>query len=421
MGKQLVAENIHGGTAYFHVFNPRDEYKVRDVDAPEWEAELGAEWAHYTITATADDAGTGVKGDLPTGVDESLIWYWRLYLRAGGSPASTDQVIWEGYTVPAQYAANLTQINGVAQSATDLKDFADTGYDPSTHKVQGVVTTDTATTVTNPVTVGTNNDKTGYRLSATGVDDIWDEAQSGHTTAGTFGLYLDATVSSRLASAGYTTPPTVGAIADQVWDEATSGHTTSGTFGEQLKTDVDAILDDTGTAGVVVNTFTTPGKAELQQEATDALNAYDPPTRAEATSDANSILAYVDLIDDGTSGLAKIATDVAAILVDTGTTGVAVADKSGYSLSSSGLDAVLVEASISAGAGLTNDTGTQLTSINARQALALCAAALEGVLAGAAGTTITIKPAGKPSGNTRITATVDSDGNRTALTLKVPD
>lgn len=83
---------------------------------------------------------------------------------------------------------------------------------------------------------------------------------------------------------------------------------------------IDAILDDTGAAGVVVNTFTTAGKAELQQEATDALNAYDPPTRAEATSDANSILAYVDLIDDGTSGLAKIATDVAAILVDTGTT-----------------------------------------------------------------------------------------------------
>ena len=47
--------------------------------------------------------------------------------------------------------------------------------------------------------------------------------------------------------------------------------------------------------------------------------------------------------------------------------------------------------------------------------------AVEGVLAGAAGTTITIKPAAKPSGNTRITATVDSDGNRTALTLKVPD
>jgi hypothetical protein len=36
-------------------------------------------------------------------------------------------------------------------------------------------------------------------------------------------------------------------IADAVWDEATTGHTSSGTFGEQLKTDVDAILEDTGT------------------------------------------------------------------------------------------------------------------------------------------------------------------------------
>lgn len=37
------------------------------------------------------------------------------------------------------------------------------------------------------------------------------------------------------------------AIADAVWDEATSGHTTAGTFGEQCATDIDAILVDTGT------------------------------------------------------------------------------------------------------------------------------------------------------------------------------
>lgn len=40
-------------------------------------------------------------------------------------------------------------VAGTVQSATDLKDFADTGYDPSTHKVQGVVLADTATTLTN--------------------------------------------------------------------------------------------------------------------------------------------------------------------------------------------------------------------------------------------------------------------------------
>ncbi len=43
---------------------------------------------------------------------------------------------------------DLTKIGGVAQSATDLKDFADAGYDPGTNKVQGVVLVDTTTTNT---------------------------------------------------------------------------------------------------------------------------------------------------------------------------------------------------------------------------------------------------------------------------------
>ena len=49
---------------------------------------------------------------------------------------------------------------------------------------------------TDPVTVGTNNDKTGYSLAVT--------------------------------------PPTAAAVADAVWDEATSGHTTAGTYGGQI-------------------------------------------------------------------------------------------------------------------------------------------------------------------------------------------
>lgn len=54
----------------------------------------------------------------------------------------------------------------------------------------------------------TNNDKTGYRLSGTGVDDIWDEPMTDHNTSFTAGdelqqsftqilTYLDAAVSSR--------------------------------------------------------------------------------------------------------------------------------------------------------------------------------------------------------------------------------
>lgn len=46
---------------------------------------------------------------------------------------------------------------------------------------------------------------------------------------------------------GTTAFATAAAVADAVWDEATSGHTTAGTFGEQCATDIDAILVDTGT------------------------------------------------------------------------------------------------------------------------------------------------------------------------------
>ncbi len=95
--------------------------------------------------------------------------------------------------------------------------------------VQGNVTGSVAS-VTAGVTVSTNNDKTGYRLSATGIDDVWDEVQSGHTTSGTFGKYLDAQVSS--ISGG--SCPTASAIADQVWDETMSDHLVSGSTGNKL-------------------------------------------------------------------------------------------------------------------------------------------------------------------------------------------
>ena len=73
-------------------------------------------------------------------------------------------------------------------------------------------------------------------------DGVWDEAQSGHTTVGTFGYYLDAQVSA----AGGGTPPTAAQIADAVWDEVRSpDHVTEGTFGYY----VDAQVSSAGAGG----------------------------------------------------------------------------------------------------------------------------------------------------------------------------
>jgi len=156
---------------------------------------------------------------------------------------------------------DLTQIGGVAQSATDLKDFADTGYNPATHKVAGVLlcdqttlvdgvtlcdqttlvdgvtlcdqTTlvDTATAVTNDVGItqaaadkawGTAaralTDKAGFSLAAdqsavtigtintiaaAGIDGIWDEVIEG-TLTGRQTLRLNLAVLAGKSSGGGT-------------------------------------------------------------------------------------------------------------------------------------------------------------------------------------------------------------------------
>jgi len=60
----------------------------------------------------------------------------------GGVSSTSDIVI---QPISWTNESNMAQIAGDEQSVTDLKDFADTGYNPTTHKVAGVVLADTTT------------------------------------------------------------------------------------------------------------------------------------------------------------------------------------------------------------------------------------------------------------------------------------
>lgn len=142
-------------------------------------------------------------------------------------------------------------------------------------------------------TIDTNNDKTGYALSAAAIDAIWDELTAGHAVGGSYGKlltdYLDAAISSRSSHAaadiwsvgartitggtidtnndktGYTastvtdktgyslaadqsavTIGTVNALAaaaiDAIWDELTSGHVTVGSFAKLFTDQLDAAV-----------------------------------------------------------------------------------------------------------------------------------------------------------------------------------
>ena len=122
--------------------------------------------------------------------------------------------------------SDVTQIGGDAQSATDLKDFADAGYDPSTSKVLGVVLVDTLTTYTG------NTPQTGDSFARIGV------AGAGLTAVD------DATIAAIAAEAVKTAA--IKAKTDQF------------VFTTANKVDSTAVLDSTvGTQITAIETFAT--------------------------------------------------------------------------------------------------------------------------------------------------------------------
>ena len=188
-----------------------------------------------------------------------------------------------------------------------------------------------------------------------------------------------------LAEAPSGTGASAATIADAVWDEATLGHTTGGTFGAQCATDIDAILEDTGTtldgivddiktavvtnadgddiaddiiaikaetAAILLDTavigaagaglteaggtgdhlnaipWTSAWATEVERECTDALNAYDPPTKGEMDS-AHALLATVAKQDDISDNVDDIETAV-------GVAGAGLTDLGGMSTTMKG-------------------------------------------------------------------------------------
>lgn len=249
--------------------------------------------------------------------------------------------------------------------------------------------------------------------------------------------------------------PTAAQIADAVWDEATAGHTTAGTFGEQVKTDIDAILTDTGEigaagAGLTGVPWNSAWDAEVQSEVNDALVAlhldhllaadYDPASKpgaatalmnelvesdggvsrfttnaleqaptggsaptAAAVADAVWDEAQADHVAAGSFG--EMASEIASILADTNEL---------QTDDVPGLIAALNDPAASAIADAVLDEVVE-GSYTLRQLMRLFASALLGQLSGAATATNTFRDLA--NSKNRITATVDGDGNRTAVSL----
>lgn len=241
---------------------------------------------------------------------------------------------------------------------------------------------------------------------------------------------------------------------------------------------VKGYVDDIGAAGAGLSAipWNAAWDAEVQSEAQDAITASALATAANlATVDTvvdgiethvhatdghvqadygATEKAAIDLLDDA-NGLVNIHdtvdlvhTDVDAILLDTGTTldgRIPAAlvggrmDASVGAVAANAIDAAAIKdgaidaATFAAGAvdaaALAADAANEIadalldranaveTSITTRQAMRLILAALSGKLSGAGTTTVTIRNVGDTK--SRIIATVDVDGNRSAVTTDV--
>ena len=142
--------------------------------------------------------------------------------------------------------------------------------------------------------------------------------------AGNFETFFDngdSTTTNTVDDVGGGSVPTAAAIADAVWDEAQTDHTTGGSFGV-IATEIASILVDTGTTldgkldtidsnvdAILVDTN------ELQTDDVPGLIAALNDPTAAAIADAVWDEAQTDHTTAGSFGV--IATEIASILVDT--------------------------------------------------------------------------------------------------------
>ena len=188
---------------------------------------------------------------------------------------------------------NVTQIGGTAQSATDLKDFADTGYDPTTHKVQGVVLTDTCTTNTDMR--GTDNAYTGTPPTVTAIRQEMD-SNSTQLAALVTGVHVTS-IGEAVIDSNAVASDISNEITEGVWDVPRSGHTISGSFGEGVSSvqgnvtgnvagSVNSVTSDVNVAelgpGVIVSTSLDAGAITAIQNGLSTHSAADVVTAIEA-------------------------------------------------------------------------------------------------------------------------------------------
>ena len=228
------------------------------------------------------------------------------------------------------------------------------------------------------------SDVAGVGTLVSAVDTVVDAilVDTGTTLPATLAT-IDGIADAILVDTGTTLPaqvtalndPTVGAIADAVWGEQLSDHSGAGSAGKAVS---DAATDASSASS----------SASAASSGVSALN--DPTAATVATAVRSELATELARIDAATSSRS--------------------APGAAMTLTSGERDAI-------AAALLDLSNGVE-SSVTMRQALRLMAAGLAGQAAGLGTTNVTFAAANN-SGTNRITSTVDTDGNRSSVTLSL--
>lgn len=248
----LSEDSTSGQEHYYYAFDPpasetgADQYIFIIDDA---DADNGL---HLSETVSYQDLGTSdfdyssnnvTVGDFASGVidDDALGSISEL-------PVATD------YTSARAGYLDKLNVSGTLAHSDSASTYKATGF--STHSASDIwsVATRSLTILDEDSTtidldgsdVGglTTWSKTGYSLSASGIDAIWDETITGHSTADSFGKVFDDQIDGLRAygDSNWATGGSSTLTAQQVWEYATRT-LTAGT----KDAEIDAILLDTGT------------------------------------------------------------------------------------------------------------------------------------------------------------------------------
>jgi hypothetical protein len=194
-------------------------------------------------------------------------------------------------------------------------------FDPAADTVADVTLVATTTDVTNGVTASTVSDKTGYALSDAGVDAIWEEPIAGHTTADTYGTKNKVAVPSETLAdykaTGYSTPTNVSDSTTAV-----NAHTDTRTLASA------AYFDPAADTVANVTTVATT---------TDVTNGVTASTVSDKTgysiSGVITTLDGLNNFDPAADTVADVTLVATTTDVTNGVTASTVSDKTGYSIS----------------------------------------------------------------------------------------